>query len=70
MSAKSHDNSRSIDAVELALMLSELRLPAMKQMWPRFAEHADTEGWPAAQLLSTLAERVLWSVIYGLLYHL
>ena len=29
MSAKSHDNSRSTDAVKLALMLSKLRLPAM-----------------------------------------
>ena len=37
-------------------MLSELRLPAMKQMWSGFAERADTEGWPAARLLSTLAE--------------
>ena len=37
-------------------MLSELRLPAMKQMWSGFAERADTEGWPAARLLSILAE--------------
>ena len=36
--------------------ISELRLPAMKQMWSGFAERADTEGWPAARLLSTLAE--------------
>ena len=56
MSAKRHKSSHSTDAVKLALMLSELRLPAMKQMWSGFAERADTEGWPAARLLSTLAE--------------
>ena len=31
-------------------------MPAMKQMWSGFAERADTEGWPAARLLSILAE--------------
>ena len=56
MSAKRHGSSHSTDAVKLALMLSELRLPAMKQMWSGFAERADSEGWPAARLLSTLAE--------------
>ena len=38
MSAKRHKSSHSTDAVKLALMLSELRLPAMKQMWSGFAE--------------------------------
>ena len=37
MSAKRHKSSHSTDAVKLALMLSELRLPAMKQMWSGFA---------------------------------
>ena len=60
MSAKRHDNSHSTDAVKLALMLSELRLPAMKQMLSGFAERADTEGWSAARLLSTLALSSNW----------
>ena len=65
MSAKRHKSSHSTDAVKLALMLSELRLPAMKQMWSGFAERADTEGWPAARLLSTLAELELWPNVTG-----
>ena len=48
--------SHHTDEVKLGLMLAELRLPSMKQMWPRFAEQADREGWPAARLLSVLAE--------------
>lgn len=45
-----------IDADRLALMLTELRLPTFKALWPQFAERADTDGWPASRLLATLAE--------------
>jgi DNA replication protein DnaC len=49
----------AIDAGRLTLLLSELRLPATKLMWPRFAEQADKEGWPAARFLAALAEHEL-----------
>ena len=46
----------SVDAVALNLMLSELRLPSIRSLWPRFTEQADREGWPAARLLAALTE--------------
>ena len=61
MSAKHHKSSHSTDAVKLALMLRSCACQ-MKQMWSGFAERADTEGWPAARLLSTLAELELPNV--------
>lgn len=48
--------SQPIDTARLTLMLHDLRLPAIKQDWPRFAERADKESWPAAHLLAMLAE--------------
>jgi DNA replication protein DnaC len=45
-----------IDATRLSLLLNDLRLPAIKQIWSSFAERSDTEGWPAARLLMALAE--------------
>lgn len=45
-----------IDAARLGLLLNDLRLPAIKHIWPRFAERADKEGWPAARFLAALAE--------------
>ena len=48
--------NRSIDAARLTLILNDLRLPAIKQDWPAFAERADKESWPAARLLAALAE--------------
>lgn len=45
-----------IDEARLGLLLGELRLPAIKAAWPRFAGRADKEGWPAARLLAVLAE--------------
>jgi DNA replication protein DnaC len=48
--------SDELDATKLTLMLNELRLPALKQIWPSIAERSDKEGWPAARLLMTLAE--------------
>jgi DNA replication protein DnaC len=46
----------SIDAQRLGLVLNDLRLPAIKLIWPEFAARADKEGWPAARLLAALAE--------------
>ncbi|MCP4601756.1 MAG: ATP-binding protein [Proteobacteria bacterium] len=49
----------TIDAAKLTLTLNSLRLPAMKAMWPQFAERADKEGWPAARFLAELSEHEL-----------
>jgi DNA replication protein DnaC len=49
--------SPTIDAARLELMLTELRLPAMKAMWPEIAALSDKEGWPASRFLATLAEQ-------------
>jgi hypothetical protein len=46
--------SDPIDAARIGLLLGDLRLPAIKQIWPRFAERADREGWPAARFLAAL----------------
>jgi DNA replication protein DnaC len=48
--------SDPIDAARLNLLLTDLRLPAIKQFWPAFTERADKEGWPAARLLAALTE--------------
>jgi hypothetical protein len=48
--------SHDFDATRLSLLLNDLRLPAIKQIWSSFAERSDTEGWPAAPLLMALAE--------------
>jgi len=48
--------SQAIDAARLNLILTDLRLPAIKQGWTTFAERSDKEGWPAARFLATLAE--------------
>ncbi len=48
--------SDPIDAAHLNLLLNDLRLPAIKHLWSAFTERADKEGWPAARLLSALAE--------------
>jgi len=46
----------SVDAARVELLLAELRLPAIKAVWPALAEQADKEGWPAARFLGDLAE--------------
>jgi DNA replication protein DnaC len=46
----------AIDAARLELLLTELRLPAVKLMWKKLAELSDKEGWPAARFLAALAE--------------
>lgn len=48
-----------VDEARLGLMLNELRLPTIKTLWPRFAEQADTEGWPAARFLAAITEHEL-----------
>ncbi len=48
--------SQAIDAARLNLILTDLRLPAIKQGWTTFAERSDKEGWPAARFLAALAE--------------
>jgi DNA replication protein DnaC len=45
-----------VDAARVELLLAELRLPAVKQVWPSLAAQADKEGWPAARFLAVLAE--------------
>lgn len=50
------ETTKAIDAQRLTLILNDLRLPAIKQAWPAFVARADTEAWPAARLLATLAE--------------
>jgi DNA replication protein DnaC len=48
-----------VDAARLGVLLNELRLPTIKTVWPRFAEQADKEGWPAARFLAAIAEHEL-----------
>lgn len=52
-------NAPAIDAARLSTLLNELRLPAIKVLWPDFAKRADKEGWPAARFLSAIAEHEL-----------
>ena len=40
------------DAARLELLLAELRLPAVKQVWASLADQADKEGWPAGRFLA------------------
>jgi DNA replication protein DnaC len=48
-----------VDEARLGIMLTELRLPTIKTLWPQFAEAADREGWPAARFLAAIAEHEL-----------
>ena len=48
--------SDPIDIGRVTLMLSDLRLPAIKTVWQPFAARADKEGWPAARFLAALIE--------------
>src|SRR5690554_4373767 len=49
----------AVDIAKLGLLLNELRLPAIKVVWPQFTERADKEGWPAARVLLSMAEHEL-----------
>jgi DNA replication protein DnaC len=51
--------STTVDAGRVSLLLNELRLPAIKLIWPKFAEQADKEGWPAARFLAAIVEHEL-----------
>ncbi len=48
--------TNAIDVARVELLLAELRLPAVKLVWPDLAAQADKEGWPAARFLAALAE--------------
>lgn len=52
-------SAHPVDEARLGIMLNELRLPTIKTLWPRFAETADREGWPAARFLAAIAEHEL-----------
>jgi hypothetical protein len=45
-----------VDAARIELLLSDLRLPAIKLMWAKLADQSDKQGWPAARFLAALAE--------------
>lgn len=49
-------STNPLDAARIELLLSELRLPAIKLTWAKLAEQSDKEGWPAARFLALLAE--------------
>ncbi|HEV7717674.1 MAG TPA: IS21-like element helper ATPase IstB [Arsenicitalea sp.] len=53
------NTNTATDAARLSLLLNELRLPAIKLIWPQFAEQADKQGWPAARFLAAIAEHEL-----------
>src|SRR5512146_552469 len=48
--------NQAVDAGRVSLLLNDLRLPAVKLVWPKFAEQADKEGWPAARFLAAIVE--------------
>ena len=56
---KNATDRNKVDAIKLSLMLTDLRLPTIKQLWQAFAKRADAEGWTAARFLATLAEHEL-----------
>jgi DNA replication protein DnaC len=41
----------------LPMMLTDLRLPTMKQVWQGLATKSNQEGWPAERFLATLLEQ-------------
>lgn len=45
-----------VDTARLPLLLHDLRLPAIRRLWPDIAARSDKEGWPAVRFLSALAE--------------
>ncbi len=49
----------TVDAIKLSLMLTDLRLPTIKEIWQTFARRSDAEGWTAARFLATLVEHEL-----------
>jgi DNA replication protein DnaC len=59
MSELNNDATGTIDTARLNLLLTELRLPAIRHLWPSLCERSDKEGWPATRLLATLIEHEL-----------
>ena len=55
----SANDPNMVDAIKLSLMLADLRLPTINQLWKSFAKRADAEGWTAARFLAALAEHEL-----------
>ena len=49
--------NNTIESTRLSLILNNLRLPAIKEIWPKFAERSDKEGWPAAIAEHEISER-------------
>ncbi len=49
-------SNQTVDVGRVSLLLNDLRLPAVKLVWPKFAEQADKEGWPAARFLAAIVE--------------
>ena len=47
----------AVDAAQLDLMFTELRMPSAKAVWKQLAGRADKEGWPTPRLLAALAEQ-------------
>lgn len=48
--------TNATDTARVELLLSELRWPGVKAIWPKLAALSDKEGWPAARFLGALAE--------------
>ena len=46
----------AVDTAKLPTLLTALRLPTVARLWPDFCARADKDGWPAARLLTALAE--------------
>ena len=46
----------ALEAATLPIMLTELRLPTIKRLWPALAEQSNREGWPAERFLAALCE--------------
>ena len=53
------NDPNKVDAIKLSMMLADLRLPTVNQLWQSFAKRADAEGWTAARFLAALAEHEL-----------
>ena len=56
---KTAADPNKVDAIKLSLMLTDLRLPTINQLWQSFAKRADAEGWTAARFLAALVEHEL-----------
>ena len=46
----------ALEVATLPMLLTELRLPTIKRLWPDLAEQSNREGWPAERFLTALCE--------------